>query len=199
MRILHLNDVAGVACDIRNYQNIAGHSAILIAHKRYSMCKPDIPLIMATIEACVRDLIDKGIYQWNDNYPTEQIINSDLEGKFLYLIKNKQECLAIIVINEVQDEEWKKVDWSQSSRKPLAVHRLLVHPRFQKRGLGRRLMDFALKYANENKYDSIRFDVYTGNPGLIDTYEKMGCVKRGEVYFPFRELPFGCYELEIRD
>ena len=157
----------------------------------------DIQTIMTTIEDCVTDLHNKQIYQWNQNYPTREILIDDINNEDLYIIKTNSRCVALIVINENQENEWKSVRWSELAIKPLIIHRLIVHPEFQRQGIGRTLIKHAINYANENKYDSIRFDVYGGNPELIKTYENMGCIKRGEVYFPYRELPFYCYEMYL--
>ncbi len=157
----------------------------------------DLPMIMKTTSACVADLLTKGISQWNDNYPTEDIFIRDIDKGDLYIISEDDTCIAVIVINQCQEDEWKKVEWSTRSSRPLVVHRLMVHPGFQMQGVGRELMDFAAGYARGNGFDSIRFDAYSGNPGLLDTYEKMGCVRKGQVYFPHRELLFFCYEVDL--
>ena len=157
----------------------------------------DIVDILHMINSCVNDLRNNGIFQWDENYPSKTIIKDDIKKKELYAIRHNNKSIAIIVINEFQDKEWETVLWSEKIKKPLIIHRLTVDINWQKKGIGRKLIDFALNYARENKYDSVRFDVYSGNPDLIKTYEKMGCEKKGEVYFPHRELPFYCYELLI--
>ena len=157
----------------------------------------DISKITKTVSYCIIDLIDKKIYQWNENHPTNEIFINDINNNELFIIKDDNICIGVIVLNEHQANEWRTVQWSKLNSRPLIIHRLIVHPAFQRRGIGRTLIDFAINYTKTNKFDSIRFDVYSGNPDLIKTYEKMGCVKRGEVMFPYRELPFFCYELDL--
>jgi len=53
---------------------------------------------------------------------------------------------------------------------------------------------FAEKRAADNGYSSIRLDAYSGNAIALQLYERNGYRKRGEVFFPRRELPFICYE-----
>jgi ribosomal protein S18 acetylase RimI-like enzyme len=153
---------------------------------------------MKTINACVKDLRDRNIYQWNENYPNDEIIKKDIENNSLHIIKIENECLAIIVINEIQDEEWKKVTWSKTNNKPLVIHRLIVHPNSQSKGIGKKLITFAIDYAIQNNYDSIRFDAYSENKNLLEMYERMNCIKKGEVYFPHREKSFYCYERNLK-
>jgi ribosomal protein S18 acetylase RimI-like enzyme len=89
------------------------------------------------------------------------------------------------------------IQWSDNIKKPLIIHRLAVDIKWQNKGIGRKMMDFAIEFAEKKGFGSIRFDVYSGNPGLITTYDKMGCIKKGEVIFPHRDLPFYCYELNL--
>lgn len=41
-----MNNIAGVAGDLRDYQREQGHDALMLAHKRYSMQEPDFPLVL---------------------------------------------------------------------------------------------------------------------------------------------------------
>jgi len=156
----------------------------------------DLESIVRTARECVIDLRAKGIAQWNDEYPREDILIQDVEKGNLWLVNDSRRGLAMIVLNEDQDDEWGSVTWSSGHVKPLVAHRLMVAPEFQGRGIARMLMDFALDRAASRGHDVIRFDVYSGNPELVATYERMGCMKRGEVFFIGRDLPFYCYELE---
>ncbi len=46
MRVLHVNDVAGVASDVCRVQRELGHDSLVMAHRRYSMVKPDVQLFL---------------------------------------------------------------------------------------------------------------------------------------------------------
>lgn len=108
---------------------------------------------------------------------------------------NKGNCVGIIVINEKDSPEYQGMEWSIEDSKVLFVRRLAVHPKCQKQGIARKLMDYAEKFAVENNYSSIRLDVYSGNPRAINFYEARGYKRTGQVYFPRRELPFFCYDI----
>lgn len=140
------------------------------------------------------DMESRGIYQWGEYYPTLEIIQDDIESELLYIIKENDTVLGIITLNEEQPSEWGGINWSTQEGRPLMIHRLAVNPKWQKRGVGRRLLDFAEKYAICNEYTSIRLDAYSGNPRALKLYEKHKYKRMGQVYFPMRELPFYCYE-----
>jgi hypothetical protein len=59
-KVLHINDVAGVACDLRRYQQSKNIDSILMAHKRYSMCQPDMGLHLDGLLGVNLELLAKG-------------------------------------------------------------------------------------------------------------------------------------------
>lgn len=154
----------------------------------------DITLIMNLIKDNIRDMESKGIYQWNENYPKQAVFENDINNKTLYLIKNDEECLGIIVFDEEQSPEYNEIAWLTEGDTVLVIHRLAVNPKYQKQGLARLLMDFAEDMAIKDGYKAIRLDAYSGNPRAIKLYENRGYFKVGQLNFPYRELPFYCYE-----
>ncbi len=157
----------------------------------------DLIPVMDTVGACVAHLREQGIYQWNEMYPTEKVLAEDIRAGTLYIVNDGETCRGMVVLNQVHDTEWKNAHWSEDCENPLCVHRLIVHPEWQNQGVGRALMEFAHSYAVDNNHDCIRFDAYSGNPPLVETYQRMGCKKTGEAIFPYRELPFWCYEMMV--
>ncbi|MEH7075298.1 GNAT family N-acetyltransferase [Neobacillus drentensis] len=73
-------------------------------------------------------------------------------------------------------------------------HRLVVHPKFQGKGYGKQLLQFAEEFALQNGYSSIRLDVYRQNPGALTLYERSGFQERGTIRFPFRSVSYKCFE-----
>ena len=149
--------------------------------------------IMELIKSCILNMESVGIYQWNEYYPTLDIIMSDVESGSLYVLKEGNDIWGIIVINEDQSPEYRNLSWGDEG-KVLVVHRLAVQPNKQRTGIAKKLMDFAEIYAKEKEFTSIRLDTYSGNPIAMTLYEQRGYIRVGQVYFPMRELPFNCYE-----
>ena len=150
--------------------------------------------IMNLISDCIMDMESQGIYQWNDGYPTLDVITKDVQSKSLYIMKRQGDILGIITLDEEQEPQYKEIKWFSDGESVLVVHRLAVHPKWQHRRIGRKLMDFAEQFAIENSYTSIRLDVYSQNPRAVSFYETRDYNKAGQVYFAMRELPFYCYE-----
>ena len=155
----------------------------------------DLDRIMEITKACAIDLISKNIFQWNENYPSKEAFKKDIEKNTLYVFKNKFQITGCISICEDKDEEYEDVEWITKDFKNLYLHRLAVHPEYQKKGIGRSLMDFAEEYAKLNGFKSVRLDTFSQNQRNNKFYKSRQYVQLGDVFFPMQsKLPFHCYE-----
>jgi ribosomal protein S18 acetylase RimI-like enzyme len=89
------------------------------------------------------------------------------------------------------------VKWNFDNSKVLVIHRLVIDPKYQRKGYAQKLMDFAERFATENNYSSIRLDAYSQNKRVIDFYKKRNYFIRGVVNFQDRDYSFHCMEKEI--
>lgn len=154
----------------------------------------DALTIMDLFKECIGDMAANGLFQWDDTYPNINIVTKDMESGTLFNSIDKGKCTGVITLNEEQPVEYGGLDWTPNTSRALVVHRLAVHPDWQKQGLGNKLMDYAEKFAVQNGYAAIRLDTYSINKKAVSFYEHRGYKKVGEVYFPHRQLPFFCYE-----
>lgn len=153
--------------------------------------------VFAILRSCKEAMDAEGIYQWVDSYPNREAIAQDMDMGCIYGLMDGDACAGVVSINAVQDEKYKTIAWQYNDGIALVIHRLAVHPLQQGNGYARRLMDFAEALAIESGAASIRLDAYSGNKRALKFYEQRGYIKRGEVYFPLRDLPFFCYEKAI--
>jgi ribosomal protein S18 acetylase RimI-like enzyme len=161
-------------------------------------CRADqSEVVYEIIKNCKSSLQAEGIFQWTDNYPTLQIIQNDIELGNLYHIQFDNDILGIINISNIQEEEYKTINWTYPDETCLVIHRLAIDPAHQGQGLAQKLMDFAEMYGIENGFQSIRLDAYSQNTRVLSFYEKRTYTKQGEVYFPERDFPFYCYEKQL--
>ena len=143
---------------------------------------------------CKKILEEDGIYQWSAVYPSLEIIQTDIMLGHLYNFNRNGECVGAITINTIQDEQYQSIEWDDSDGNPLIIHRLAVSPPFQGKGIASMLMDFSEDFARNQSFSSIRLEAYSGNPKVLDFYERRGYVRKGNVYFSGRSLAFYCYE-----
>ena len=158
--------------------------------------KEDIPELLIVTKACAQAMIANGIYQWNEDYPSYEAFEKDIEIGQLWVLKEGDSIIGSVVISEIIDEEYKVIEWLTPNAKNVYIHRLAVHPEYQGKGLAQKLMNFAENYAKENGYISVRLDTFSVNKRNNSFYQKRGYQKLGDVYFPKQSKhPFHCYEL----
>ncbi len=157
--------------------------------------KIDIPEILALTRACAKSMIDKGIYQWNEHYPSASAFEQDIDRNELYVLKKDTAIIATIVISKHMDAEYEDINWLTPSKDNIYIHRLAVHPAMQGKGYARKMMDYAYKFAQEAGAPSIRLDTFSQNKRNQQFYESRGYKRLGSIYFPKQSNdPFYCYE-----
>lgn len=155
--------------------------------------------ILALTRACAAKMINAGIFQWNEHYPSRAAFEEDLNRDELYIITQSGNIVGTIVISDLKDEVYQPVTWlTPADTKSIYIHRLAVHPDFQGQGIAQQLMDFAEDFARRNGYVSVRLDTFSQNPRNNRFYQKRGYAKLEEIFFPKQsEYPFYCYELVL--
>jgi len=155
----------------------------------------DLNRVKEIAEACAKKMIENKIFQWNDKYPSREIFKEDIKNKSLYVSKINQEIVGCIMFSSFKDDVYESVNWITQDGYNLYVHRLAVHPIFQNKGIGRKMMDFAESFAKSNNYISIRLDTFSQNSRNNKFYKSRGYRRLDDVYFPKQsEFPFHCYE-----
>jgi ribosomal protein S18 acetylase RimI-like enzyme len=155
----------------------------------------DLEKLYAITKSCANHMIDQGVFQWNNYYPSKEILQLDIELQQIWKLVKKNSIIGIVVLSEIEDTEYKTVKWLTNSSHNLYIHRLAVDPNFQRKGYAQKLMDFAENYAMEHHYHSIRLDTFSQNKRNQEFYEKRNYVKLESIYFLKQsEFPFYCYE-----
>lgn len=142
----------------------------------------DLQSILELFSRAVEHLRARGIDQWDEHYPTSEIIENDINSGNMCVLCEDETIVSAIVINEHQEEEYEQGQWKDDS-KPAVIHRLCVDPKAQSKGIGRRMMDYAERLINEKDYTSIRLDVFSQNPRAYQLYKNLGYLHTGEATF----------------
>ena len=155
----------------------------------------DLKRLIEITKACAAFMISNKIFQWNEYYPNIATFKNDLKEESLYVIEKNEKVIGCIVMSQIMDEFYQNVNWITSNKKNLYLHRLAIHPKFQKMGFAKQLMNFSFDFAQKNNFVSIRLDTFSGNPSNNIFYKKLGFKKLGEIYFRKQsDKPFYCFE-----
>ena len=155
----------------------------------------DLNQLYSLTKSCAKHMIENGIFQWNEMYPSKEVLQKDIELQQIWKLEENEIIIGIIVLTEIEDAAYKNVQWLTKNHKTLYVHRLAVHPNYQGKGKAQNLMDFAENYAKKNEYKSIRLDTFSKNKRNNKFYQNRNYVKLESIYFPKQStFPFYCYE-----
>lgn len=144
--------------------------------------RQDLSDIISIISECTELMKSQGILQWDEYYPTIDIVENDIEDGSCYVMKHNNRCVACVAINEEEEEGLNRIVSSTKEGKRLAIHRLCVHPNFQGKGIAKTILKFIEEFCNTNAYDFIRLDA-TVKTKMHLNYMKTLDIIRLEKYF----------------
>ena len=139
----------------------------------------DLPALLALTTECVSHMRAQGIEQWDEVYPNEPVITQDIEAGTLHVLDGPDGIIGCMTVDDRADPLWQGLNWSAGGRPFAAVHRLMVQPACQGRGLARQLMAHAEVIARGQGCRSIRLDTFTANPAALALYGKLGYCRTG--------------------
>ena len=155
----------------------------------------DLDRVKEIAEACAEKMIENNIFQWNEKYPSKEIFREDIKNNALFVARINSEIVGCVMFSSYKDDVYKNVKWISEDSNNLYIHRLAVHPKFQKKGIARKMMDYAEAFAKSKNHKSIRLDTFSKNQRNNKFYKLRGYTKLEDVFFPNQsEFPFHCYE-----
>ena len=155
----------------------------------------DLEKLFTITQSCGKKLIENSIFQWNDFYPSKEVLENDIHLKQIWKLVIESKIIGMIVLTEMVDIEYENIKWLTENDNNLYVHRLAVEPKFQGKGYAQKLMDFAENFAIQNKYSSIRLDTFSQNQRNQRFYKQRNYVQLESIYLPNQsEFPFYCFE-----
>jgi GNAT superfamily N-acetyltransferase len=152
----------------------------------------DAPALLQLVRDCVAAMRAAGIEQWDEVYPDQTVIDRDIAAGTLEVMEDGGVIAACITVDRNMDPLWKDLDWSSEGEPCAVVHRLMVHPTRQGRGLAREFMLHAEAVARTMGCRSIRLDCFLQNPASMALYPKLGYRRTGTA--AMRKGPFAGFE-----
>ncbi len=135
--------------------------------------------VMTIIKEVIIHMNEQGIDQWDEVYPNIEIITQDLKEKCAYGYFDNDELSGYVAINKTYPPPYDKFKWKVNNGEFLVVHRLMIKPDKQGKGIAKQLMSFAEEFIRGNGYKAIRLDAFSLNPVAISLYEHIGYSKVG--------------------
>jgi ribosomal protein S18 acetylase RimI-like enzyme len=157
----------------------------------------DLNRIEELYKDCTLNLNERGIYQWDDRYPSISTYISSIGNKCQYIFEADNTLIGSVILNESQSAEWDLIPWNYIEGKILVIHALAISPTVQGKGYGQKVLELCEAHGINTGYTAMRLDVFSENQAAIRLYEKNGYQKVGEVTFSFRpegHQKYYCYD-----
>jgi len=109
-------------------------------------------------------------------YPVRENAVAGIQDNTLFIVRCEGKIAGSIILDHHPDEAYNDVKWKidADNSRIFVIRTFVVHPSFLKMGIGRALMDYSFKLAQQSDMRSIRLDVYEKNLPAISLYEKCG-------------------------
>lgn len=133
---------------------------------------------------------------WHDEYPTWDILSSDINSGSLYVLRDKG---AIIAAASVRGDDDLASEAGWESKNPCVLTRMGVARDYQGKGVGSFMLKKLIDAALARGYGGIVLIVNKYYPSGIALYERNGFVRRGEASLPEYGLNYYKYELVFEE
>jgi ribosomal protein S18 acetylase RimI-like enzyme len=157
--------------------------------------KEELDGIVRIFKNAIAVMDKNNIPQWDEIYPNREVLTDDIAKGHMFVCEKDDQMVAVFVLNQECDDEYKNGEWQYKEASFAVVHRLCVNPNFQNKGIGRQTMLIAEKLVKEKGIETIRLDAFSNNLFALALYERLGYKRVGEVIW--RKGLFYLYEKKI--
>ena len=137
----------------------------------------DIESILSIVRSAQLSLKELGIDQWQDGYPSQDVIAEDIIQGVGYVICTDDGAIvgyeAIVLTGEEAYKQIANDAWN-TPNKYVVVHRLCVSGNCRRRGVAQELMAYAAEHAMEHGINAFRIDTHKGNVRMLTLLRKLG-------------------------
>lgn len=143
----------------------------------------DLNGIMNLVHQAQKYFKEHGIDQWQNNYPTEEVILTDIHNHESYVLREHNQVIAMMTLTFTEQPEYDRIDgqdW-QAQAFYATIHRLAVDNQSKGQGLATKMLSFAAEKCRFLGVTSLRTDTYEKNLPMQTTLKKNGFQQRGVV------------------
>ncbi|MBP3548269.1 MAG: GNAT family N-acetyltransferase [Alistipes sp.] len=146
----------------------------------------DIDTILSIIHDAQLSLRDLGIDQWQDGYPSREVIEDDMRAGVGYVLCDERNTpigyAAIVLSGEEAYAQIEAGKW-HTPAEYVVVHRLCVAGSVRRRGIAVEFMRYAAECAKRAGYSAFRIDTHRGNVRMLSMLTKLGFSYVGIIYY----------------
>ncbi|WP_300347613.1 GNAT family N-acetyltransferase [Clostridium sp.] len=144
----------------------------------------DIKEIMILINQAKEYLKLKGVNQWQDGYPNEEVIKEDIAKGESYILISNDKIVGTSTICFSGENTYDNIfggEWL-TKNKYIVMHRVAVHDDFKGTGIFRKILCEASKLSTMNNINSIKIDTHEDNLSMQKALINNGFKRCGIIY-----------------
>ena len=144
----------------------------------------DLNRLMPIFEEARKTIAALGIDQWQNGYPSREVIEDDIRKGISYLVEIDGEICGTFVLLSDGEPTYDKIyecNW-HSDEGYIAIHRVAIAVKHRGRGIAEQIMHFAADFAKNKGLNALRIDTHRGNAVMRRMLEKNGFVYCGIIY-----------------
>ena len=151
----------------------------------------DIPSLMEIFDEARETIAKLGIDQWQNGYPSREIIENDVNDGISYAAELDGALLGTFVMLTDGEPTYDKIyegKWlTGSSSDYVAIHRVAIRLSARGSGLSGKIIEYAEDFAKSVNRRSLRIDTHEGNLVMRRMLEKNGFTHTGTIYLTSNE------------
>lgn len=159
----------------------------------------DIEGLLEIFEEARGTIAKLGINQWQNGYPSREIIENDIKLGISYVAELNGETTGTFVMideeptyNKIYDGRW----LTGNSSNYIAIHRVAIRVSARGSGISGKIIGYAEDFARTLGKNSLRIDTHEGNVVMRRMLEKNGFSHCGTIFLESGEMRVA-YEKKI--
>jgi len=136
----------------------------------------DLDRLMEIIEEARGTIAALGIEQWQNGYPSREIMEADVAEGASYLVTDGDGICGTFALFPGEEPTYRKIyrgSWLTQGDY-VAIHRVAIAVKNRGRGIAEKIMEFSAEYAKKQGTKSLRIDTHPGNVVMRRMLEKNG-------------------------
>lgn len=123
-----------------------------------------------------------GSEQWQNGYPNEQTVESDISKKFGFVLTVNDEIAVYVALIFNDEPAYSSIEGAWlTNGEFVVIHRVAVSEKFAGQGLAKKLFDVIEEYVKSQNVHSIKVDTNYDNLAMLKILEAKGYTYCGEV------------------
>ncbi|MDF2931870.1 MAG: family N-acetyltransferase [Chryseobacterium sp.] len=143
----------------------------------------DKDIIWEIIQQSIERRRIDGSTQWQNGYPNQQTIESDISKNFGFVLTINLEIAVYVALIFNDEPAYSTIDGAWlTDGEFVVIHRVAVSEKFAGQGLAKKLFDYIEDYTKAENVHSIKVDTNYDNAAMLKILENKGYTYCGEVF-----------------